>query len=850
MKYLILTIFCFVLQILFPNEALAQFSDCATAQILCSKDSVEIQSVTGPGTFENIVANSCFQDQEHQSHWFTFYATSSGSFEMSIRAKNYGADYDFAMWEGGCPGSAGSNLVACSWLGGVIIPPYNATGIASDPAASFGESLNLEFIPTINIKAGKLYYILVDNITANSVGFTIRFGGTANIGAAVLNYSAGIFCNQKSVDLKTIQVIGLDSVPGTAVYYSKFLDATKEVNPLASTVVSTSGNYYVTKTTPHGCKTTQTITVTIENPDIVVNDVFTCGVSPFDLNNIQVMELSGLDITGFSFSFFKTQQDLLNNTNPLSNIISNSGTVWLKAVSPNGCSDNVPFNVMLEKPTMTLSGSKDICPGNSVVLPIVYNGQWPINVTILVNGAQPIKDFVIKGEPIVVQPQKTSIYTVQEAIDTLGCKADVSGIFKVVVHDIPQIQNVVTDCSSFGGQPVLKITVSGGDTISYSLIGVNGSFNSNVFTSLPLVEGSTYSFQLEDKYKCGQGIWMGEIKCNCDTSFKAEIVEINKIKCFGDQNGKLSANISGGTMPYNYLWSDGSVTTTIDNLKSGSYQLQVTDANACTTKYSFILEQPNEITSSFLIDSITCKGMTNGAIEILNPAGGTGKLIVTNGINVLNQAPYKYTNLSAGIYEISIVDDNNCMVKQKINLPDGKGFNLTLGNDKTVGEGEIANINVIGDINKIDNIVWTSNFTIPCTQCTEFEIIPSSSGQISFVAYSLNGCTSSDSLLIHYKGKSLAEKVYIPNTFSPNGDGINDIFKPYIADDVICTGQFKVFNRWGGQIYNEIFTKELTGWNGRLEAQYLNAGVYVFTLELIDLSGEHYLFKGDITLLR
>ncbi|GAB1395948.1 hypothetical protein MASR1M65_07250 [Saprospiraceae bacterium] len=195
--------------------------------------------------------------------------------------------------------------------------------MATDPAASFGEGSSLEFINTIQVNAGQVYYLLVDNITANGKGFTIYFNGTAEIGNPELSFTAGVFCNQSSQDLKTIKVEGLDSVPGTIEYFNKYSDAINGTNALANSVVTSNGNYYVTKTTPHGCKATQTISVTLENPNVLIGDVYTCGnPSTFDFNDLKKKEISGLDLADISFTYFLNQQDMLNNTNPIGNIVT------------------------------------------------------------------------------------------------------------------------------------------------------------------------------------------------------------------------------------------------------------------------------------------------------------------------------------------------------------------------------------------------------------------------------------------------------------------------------------------------------------------------------------------------
>lgn len=837
--------FCFL-----TSKSLAQYQDCLSAQVLCTKDSLTIPTVTGPGNFENIVASSCFQDQEHQSHWFTFYATKSGTFEFSIRSINYLADYDFAMWEGGCPGAPGSKVVACNWLGAVTIPPYYATGVSNDPLNSFGEGVNLEFINTISITAGKVYYLLVDNISNNGVGFTIRFGGTSSIGNPVLTYTAGIYCNQTSEDLKDVKVVGLDSVPGNSVYFSKYLDAINNSNPLINTIVNNSGNYYVTKTTPHGCKATQTINVTLENPDVVIKDVFTCGNPSFDLTTLKKSELSGLNILDFNFNYFNSQQDLLNNTNQIPNLVTKSGTVWAKATTLNGCVDIIPFNIQLEKPTISLTGSTEICPGKSLFLPIVYNGQWPIDITVSINGTAAIQDFLIKGEPIVVQPQKNSIYTIAQAIDTFGCSAIFSGSYEVIVHEKPVIKTVLTDCTSFQGEPILKITIEDGDPASYKITGITGILNGNVFTSDKLIDGNTYTFQVEDKYQCGFSDWTGIVKCNCDPAFLVEISEVVGLKCSYSSNGALTSKVSGGAAPFNFEWDNGLKSQDLSPISSGNYQLKVTDANGCTTSASYNLIAPSQLVAEPIISNVICTGADDGFVEVTNLSGGTPPYVCILQGTQIGNSPFLFENLQAGDYNIKIVDGNMCSVDLPVKIKDGEIFTLNLGPDLEKNEGELIQIKLTGDVADIDKIDWQSNYDFECLGCSEFEYLPAKDGYFIFSASNKNGCVATDTINIAVRIKSITDKIFLPNSFSPDGDGINDFFKPYFGDITIAKSSLSIYNRWGGQIYFEEFVDDPKGWNGRFGGKYLNSDVFVYILNVELTSGSKISIKGDINLFK
>ena len=844
-KYLVGLIFCIAF-----TQVYGQYQDCTNAQILCSKDSVVVQSVTGPGNFENVVANSCFQDQEHQSHWFTFYATKSGTFEFSIRAKDYLADYDFAFWEGGCPGFPGSKVVACNWLGGIVVPPYYATGVSDNPLATFGEGSNVEFINTITITAGKVYYLLVDNITNNGVGFTLRFGGTGSIGNPVLTYTAGIFCNQTSEDLKSIKVVGLDSVAGSSEYFTKYLDAINGTNKLINTVINQSANYYVTKTTPHGCKSTQTINVTLENPDVVIKDVYTCGNPKFDLKDLKISELSGIDISTLSFTYFNSQQELLNNTNPFTNSITQSGTYWAKAVTNNGCSDAIPFNVNLDKPLMSLTGTVEICPGDPVLLPIVYNGQWPLDLTVSINGTSTIQDFLIKGEPVVLQPQKTTVYTIGQAVDTTGCKADVSGSFKVIVHEKPEIASVVTDCSKFQGIPILIVTLKDGDTLSYKISGINGSFNGNIFTSDQLVDGNAYSIDVSDKYQCGVSQWSGTVSCNCDPTFAAQIIETKALDCAYSNNGAIKAQVTGGVLPISYLWNNGSKSTDLQGLVPGNFSVTITDGNGCTVSDELDLIAPPAIQMDQVISPVSCNGLSDGEIEITQVSGGTGKLECTLNGQTINGPPFISSNLASGNYSGSIVDSKLCKLDFSVFVPEGENFVVSLGQDIIAKEGDNIQINLLGDLSNLDLVSWQGDYDIDCQNCTQLDLVPTKSGFISFSAVSKNGCTASDTLFVKFKLKSLADKIFIPNSFSPNGDGVNDYFKPYFGDIGIRKSTMNIYNRWGSLIFSEEFVDDTKGWNGRFGSKILNPDVFVYLITVEDVNGEIYSFKGDVQIYR
>jgi gliding motility-associated-like protein len=90
----------------------------------------------------------------------------------------------------------------------------------------------------------------------------------------------------------------------------------------------------------------------------------------------------------------------------------------------------------------------------------------------------------------------------------------------------------------------------------------------------------------------------------------------------------------------------------------------------------------------------------------------------------------------------------------------------------------------------------------------------------------------------------------MPNAFSPNGDGLNDIFAPFLEPNCPVTGYlFQIFNRWGQLIFST--TTPMTGWNGTFKGQPVEAGNYMFTISYEKGTEHHsYNIKGDVTLIR
>jgi gliding motility-associated-like protein len=88
--------------------------------------------------------------------------------------------------------------------------------------------------------------------------------------------------------------------------------------------------------------------------------------------------------------------------------------------------------------------------------------------------------------------------------------------------------------------------------------------------------------------------------------------------------------------------------------------------------------------------------------------------------------------------------------------------------------------------------------------------------------------------------------IYVPNVFSPNGDGKNDLFQVY--GNNIMTVDMKIFNRWGELVYET--NNQLAGWDGTYKGQMQNPGVFTYALKVTFLDNTQIEKNGTVTLLR
>jgi trimeric autotransporter adhesin len=332
------------------------------------------------------------------------------------------------------------------------------------------------------------------------------------------------------------------------------------------------------------------------------------------------------------------------------------------------------------------------------------------------------------------------------------------------------------------------------------------------------------------------------------------------IDCLSPQ-ATLDGSGSALGSQYTYEWALGS----IDNIvgsglsitveQAGTYILIVTDTeNGCRNTRTVVVTQNSaQPTGLSLAEHIpTCFGDRNGSLIIEGVEGGTPPFLYS--FNGQPLGPQRiFNNLAAGVYPILIQDATGCEFSMDAVLPDGNDLRVNLGPDITIKLGQEARLEAIISVplSEIAALVWSATDSLSCYDClTPVVVQPSTSGTYRLRVTDHNGCTAEDQLTLFLNKQ---RNLYVPNAFSPNGDGNNDVFMAFAGPEVVRLNAFQVFSRWGEpvfEVYGAMPNDPNHGWDGTFHGQPLNGAVFVWVAEVEFVDGVVEVFRGDVLLLR
>ncbi len=779
--YKIATIIIFVFVLLLP-EAKAQVptvQDCMAAIPICRSVYFEENAYQNTGNYPNEISSttSCLSSGEVNDVWYVFTVVESGNLSFNITPNDLNDDYDWAVFNltmNPCADIFNNSTleVSCNYSGEPGITGPNGYG---------GDNNE----PVVQVYAGQTYVINVSQFSPSINGYKIEFGES----------TALIYDNEPPALRSTVgtNACGTDKV--TVSFTENVQCATVEEADFVLT--GPAGVYDITNISSPSCEVGASYGMTYI---LTFSPVFEMGdyTLLFDANASGSVFDNCENTAPTNSIDFQTQSpiDLVSGKNNITCHDFDDGTI---TITPSNTYGDVLYSIddgvnFLDNGGVFTGLTADSyyvmvtddagCPATSNVITIANPDQLSFSsievedvvchnenngtIATQVVGGTGSNRYSLDGSTFLASPSFTSLADgnyVVEVKDVNNCTISSE---TVEIKNPPALE--VTDTiltnllchNDFTGS--LQLFAQGGTgNVEFSLDGATPQ-NNGLFGGL---SAGNYQIVVTDSNNCTVPP-VNLVVTEPDTI--TLLLSGNDILCHGDSTGNIQMNVSGGTLGYNYLWSNGSESEDLTDLPSGEYSVIMQDANNCEVRDTIELLQP-ETPVSFLTASkhLKCKHNTNGEI-VLSVEGGTPDYSFLWSTGSVNQS---INNLPAGVYEFQITDAHGCVYEGKDTVYEStfsfnnnttkvKNVNCYAGND-----GEI-NLSMVGGDRPFE-FVWSDG-----SQTEDLQNLIANTYYV--VAIDTNGCRIDTSFVVSEPDAPLTTYSIFTNVKCRHGrDGTIDL---------------------------------------------------------------------------
>lgn len=570
-----------------------------------------------------------------------------------------------------------------------------------------------------------------------------------------------------------------------------------------------AGNYTISVTDANGCLWSETYTI-IE-PDTLVAQVSSTNIPCNGLNNgiLQAQVQGGT--TPYTYYWF---HNLSANTPILTNL--HPGYYFVSVVDANGCSDTASAYITEpDELLLNLSYQNVSCKyGNDAYISVNPTGGVPAYHIQWSNG------FFSN----VIQNLSVGTYTVTVR-DNNGCEkiqtVNITEPAEVLTSSFYQINNV----SCFGGSDASANVMPNGGTSPYTVVWEDG-VEQNGFVGSGMAANVFYSITVTDVNNC---IYFDSIKFTQPPLLIANGTT-TPVTC-SQSAGQANINVSGGTPPYSFIWSNGETVQNAIDLPAGNVSVTITDSKSCQKILDLTVGAVGNISGGYnILEENKCYGDSIAVVTVfINDPKNPLSFLWNN-----NQGDTA-RNLAAGTYLVTATDRYNCSGIIEVIVPEpdsvNPGFVLTKPSCSGVFDGKIKAVPSGGTPNY--SYHWFNDATTD-------EVTDLRDGTYYLTITDNNGC-------IFVYDVNLPEEefcIIVYNTITPNGDGANDT---WIIEKIeeFRFNKVYVYNRIGNLVYSADYYKN--DWDGTYNNKPLPEGTYYY---IIDLGTGKEVIKGHLTIIR
>ena len=214
-------------------------------------------------------------------------------------------------------------------------------------------------------------------------------------------------------------------------------------------------------------------------------------------------------------------------------------------------------------------------------------------------------------------------------------------------------------------------------------------------------------------------------------------------------------------------------------------------------------------------------------------------------LTVYSETTPSISDLAQGTYTVTVADSRNCSAQANFNITYDYDLQVDATNSTTINLGESLKLTATTNTDHANVYSWTPTQNVICANCQTTDVVPTFTTHYTVNVIDANGCKATDTLTVEVN--SITD-IFIPNAFTPNGDGNNDELKIYGDVNTIVYLDFAVFNRWGEKVFES--SNANFSWDGTYKGEVIPKGVFIYTMKAVFINGYSRDYKGSLTVIK
>lgn len=393
--------------------------------------------------------------------------------------------------------------------------------------------------------------------------------------------------------------------------------------------------------------------------------------------------------------------------------------------------------------------------------------------------------------------------------------------------------------------------------------------NNSFVSALNMESGKSYALIVNNYSRSGLGFKI-EFGGNGTFLGPKPDFQVNANKQFECDKSVIFTNLSSSAtdsiIEYNWNFGDrcvpdrskakGPISGVYQSFGNKTASLTVLSSRGCTvTKIKEFYVEPcckdtSTLKAGIEIKDLKCYGIPDGKV-LGRGIGGSPEYQFSLNNGDFRPNPF-YSNLDTGYYKLVIQDIKGCSDTIVGHVDQPEKLIADAGEDKVIDLGDFTNLN--GDYTPRSYNVdyyWEPNYNLEDFKDLRTKAYPYETTTYKLIVKQKDtGCTSEDTMTIRVNKN---RKIWIPNVFTPNGDGFNEKFTAFNVKAATGIDELMIFDRWGELIYDgkNLPLGDISyGWDGRFKDQKVNPGVYVYLFKIRFLDNAVIDYSGDVTVLK